>query len=100
MATGPAPIRPLALSSRSRPPRARQSLGVGARRTADHAQRELEAESGAYLVCARNVGSSKSKHTWLLHCPNTTVECIDLYRVMRAAGKVETLLDLAAHARF
>ena len=31
---------------------------------------------------------------------DTTVDQIDIYQVMRAAGQVESLLGLAAHARF
>lgn len=77
-----------------------KALGVGARRIPDHAQRELEAESVAYLVCERQGVTSKS-HTYLARFvdPTNTIENIDLYRVMRAAGQVETLLDIAAHAR-
>ena len=67
----------------------------------NHAQRELEAESVAYLVCERNGVKSKSE-TYLSRFvdQNTTVDGVDLYRVMRAAGQVETLLDLAAHTKF
>jgi hypothetical protein len=31
---------------------------------------------------------------------NTTVNDLDVYQVMRAAGHVEAMLGLAAHARF
>lgn len=31
---------------------------------------------------------------------STTVDDLDVYQVMRAAGLVETMLGLAAHARF
>ena len=32
--------------------------------------------------------------------PNTTIDDIDLYQIMRAAGQVETLLGLGAHMRY
>ena len=52
-------------------------------------------------VCARNGVKSKSK-TYLSNYvkKNTTVDHIDLYQVMRAAGQVETLLGLTAHTPF
>lgn len=67
----------------------------------NHIQRELEAESVAYLVCARNGVTSKSE-TYLANYvkQNTTVDEIDLYQVMRAAGQVETLLSLTAHTKY
>jgi 5-methylcytosine-specific restriction enzyme B len=66
-----------------------------------HAQEELEAESVAYLVCARNGVESKSQ-TYLANFvkANTTIETLDLYQVMRAAGQVETLLGLTSHTRY
>ena len=62
---------------------------------------ELEAESVAYLVCARNGVESKSQ-TYLAHyvAHNTTVESLDLYQVMRAAGQIETLLGLTSHTHY
>lgn len=76
-------------------------LNVPQRPRVDHAQVELEAESVAFLVCARNSVTSKSE-TYLKHYveKNTTVDQIDLYQVMRAAGQVETLLGLAAQAKY
>lgn len=66
-----------------------------------HSQQELEAESVAYLVCERNGVKSKSQ-TYLSNFvnANTTVDQIDVYQVMRAAGQVETLLGLGAHTRY
>jgi hypothetical protein len=77
------------------------ALKVAPRKNLSHAQRELEAETVAYLVCARNGVKSKSQ-TYLAHFvdQNTTVDSVDLYRIMRAAGQVETLLGLAAHMKF
>ena len=67
----------------------------------DHAQVELEAESVAFLVCARNGVTSKSE-TYLKDYvkENITIDHIDIYQVMRAAGQVETLLGLTAHNRY
>jgi hypothetical protein len=67
----------------------------------EHEQIELEAESVAFLVCARNGVTSKSE-TYLKDYvkENTTIEHIDIYQVMRAAGQVETLLGLTAHTKY
>jgi hypothetical protein len=66
-----------------------------------HPQQELEAESVAYLVCARSGVLSKSE-TYLTHYvkTTTTIDDIDVYQVMRAAGQVEALLGLASHTRY
>jgi hypothetical protein len=66
-----------------------------------HAQIELEAESVAFLVCARNGVKSKSE-TYLTNfvTEHTTVEQLDIYQVMRAAGQVETLLGLTAQTKY
>ncbi len=66
-----------------------------------YSQQELEAESVAYLVCERNGVKSKSQ-TYLSNFvnANTTVDQIDVFQVMRAAGQVETLLGLAAHTQY
>jgi hypothetical protein len=68
---------------------------------ANHTQRELEAESVAYLVCKRNGVTSKSE-TYLASYvkQNTTINEIDLYLVMRAAGQVETLLGLTTPTKY
>jgi IrrE N-terminal-like domain len=76
-------------------------LGIPARLDLAHAQQELEAESVAYIVCERNGVKSKSQ-TYLSNfvTANTTINDLDVYQVMRAAGRVETMLGLAAHALF
>jgi hypothetical protein len=76
-------------------------LNVPERATMTHAQRELEAESVAFLVCKRNGVESKSE-TYLANYvqQNTTIKHLDLYQVMRAAGQVETLLGLTAHTKY
>lgn len=64
-------------------------------------QCELEAESVAYLVCARHRVKSKSE-TYLTHYVenNTTADHLDIYNIMRAAGQIETLLGLTVNTKF
>jgi hypothetical protein len=78
-----------------------RKLSIPNRSALRYSQRELEAESVAYLVCERNGVSSKSQ-TYLsaIVNANTTIDHIDLYQVMRAAGQVETILGLAAHTDY
>jgi len=78
-----------------------KKLNVPGRTDTGHVQRELEAESVAYIVCRRN-GVTSASETYLANYvrADTTVDQIDIYQVMRAAGQVESLLGLAAHARF
>jgi antirestriction protein ArdC len=78
-----------------------KALNVPERASMNHAQVELEAESAAYLVCARNGLQSKSE-TYLADYveKNTTIDNIDVYQVMRAAGQVEALLGLTAPTKF
>jgi hypothetical protein len=62
---------------------------------------ELEAESVAYLVCARNgVESASEMYLSDYVRANTTLGDIDIYQVMRAAGHVESLLGLTARTKF
>lgn len=78
-----------------------KKLNIPERPRPDHRQAELEAESVAYLVCARN-GVQSASETYLKDYvrDNTTIDQIDVYQVMRAAGQVEALLGLAEHTRF
>ncbi len=78
-----------------------KKLNIPERPGPDHRQAELEAESVAFLVCARN-GVQSASETYLKDYvrENTTVDQIDVYQVMRAAGQVEVLLGLAEHTRF
>jgi len=65
------------------------------------AQRELEAESVSFIVCARSGVQSKSESYLAEYVKDdTTVDHMDLYQVMRAAGQVEGLLGLAAHTKY
>lgn len=78
-----------------------KELNVAQRAQSDDAQRELEAESVAFLVCARNGVTSKSETYIATYVKeNTTIDHIDLYQVMRAAGQVETLLGLTGQTKY
>ena len=78
-----------------------KKLSVPKRRPLSDSEVEIEAETTAYLVCERNGIKSKSE-SYLANYVDTEfkVENLDLYQVMRAAGQVETLLDLTTHTKF
>lgn len=78
-----------------------QYLKVAKRPRPDHAQRELEAESLAYLVCNRRGVTSKSQ-SYLANyvAANTTVGTLDLDTLFKAAGQVEAVLGIAAETLF
>ena len=78
-----------------------KALNIPQRPRMDRAQDELEAESVSFLVCARNGVTSESE-TYLKDYvkENTTVDQMDLYQIMRAAGQVETLLGLVAQTKY
>lgn len=75
-----------------------QKVKIPHRTCIGYAEREIEAESVAYLVCSRQVVESRS-HAYLASYveTNTTIEHIDLYQFMRAAGGVEERLGLNHH---
>ncbi len=75
--------------------------GIPERPMPGHEQAEIEAESVAFLVSARNGGVAKSE-TYLAEYvkPHTTLESLDLFQIMRAAGQIEMLLGLASHTRY
>jgi antirestriction protein ArdC len=76
-------------------------LNVPERRSMTHRQIELEAESVSFLVCARNGVTSKAEVYLAAYVErNTTIEEVDLYQVMRAAGQVETMLGLTSKMRY
>lgn len=65
-----------------------------------HGQMEVEAESVAYLVSARNgVSSASEKYLAKYVQDPATLGPVDVYQVLRAAGQVETLLGLSAQSR-
>jgi Protein of unknown function (DUF3293)/IrrE N-terminal-like domain len=64
-------------------------------------EREIEAESVAFLVSMRNGIRPKSQTYLSGYIDQTiTIEHLDIYQIMRAAGQVETLLGLSAHTKF
>ncbi len=70
-----------------------EPLGIPKRECPPLAQKELEAESVAYLVCARReITTSSQEYLSTYVAQHTTVDDIDLYRVMWAAGKVEEVM--------
>jgi hypothetical protein len=78
-----------------------KALSIPERASMDHVQRELEAESVSYLVCARSKVISKSETYLSKYVTETTaIENIDTYQVMRAAGQIETVLGLTAHTTY
>jgi len=64
-------------------------------------QREIEAESVAYLICKRN-GCDCNSEAYIdgYLKTHTTVDDLDIYQIMRAAGQIESLLGLTAHTRY
>ena len=78
-----------------------KKLSIPYRRQMDHANQEIEAESVAYIICQRNNIEPKSQ-SYLSAFVNAdkTLEDIDVYQIMRAAGQVESMLGLAKRQRF
>jgi len=78
-----------------------KALSVPKRHSLTHAERELEAESVAYIVAERNGVHSKSE-TYLANFvqQSTRIDDLDVYQIMRAAGQVEMLLGLISHTQF
>ena len=74
-----------------------RELNVPDRPRRSHAMLEIEAESVAYLVCERNGVESRS-HPYLSRYveEETTIDTLDVYQIMLAAGRVESLLGLTA----
>jgi hypothetical protein len=78
-----------------------KKLNVPERAGLSHPQEELEAESVAYVVCERqNVRPRSQTYLSRFVDSNTTVEDLDVYQIMRAAGQVEAMLGLTSHTRF
>ena len=78
-----------------------ERLSIPERPQITHAQRELEAESVAYLACCRNGVECKSK-TYLADyvSKHTSVANPDIYQIVKAVGQMETLPELTAHTRY
>ena len=69
--------------------------GVSDRSDRDHALREIEAETAAYLVAKRNGVSPRSES--YLSAFKGSFSQLDLYAVMRAANAAETAMGIGAH---
>jgi hypothetical protein len=76
-------------------------LKIPDRQNITHEIRELEAESVCYIVCHRN-GVTPNSETYLSAFVkyNTNIESMDVYALLKTAGKIETVLGLIAHASF
>lgn len=76
-------------------------LNIPRRGPFSYKQKEIEAESIAFIVCKRN-GIDPKSQTYLSSFVNsdTSIDEVDIYQVMRAAGRVEEVLGLAARSRF
>jgi len=72
-----------------------KKLKIAERRPAQLKDREIEAESVAYLVCNRN-GIKPKSQTYLSAFveQDTLIGSIDIYSIMKAAGEVEKLLGI------
>lgn len=76
-------------------------LGIPDRKRPDYRWRELEAESVAFIVCKRRgVSSSSERYLRNFVDQQTTVDDLDIYQVVRAAGRVESLLGLGLNTTF
>jgi len=78
-----------------------EALRVPERPTPCPDEEELEAESVSYMVCIRNgVDSSTEKYLSRFVGDHDTIAGLDIYLVMKAAGQVEALLELAVNTGF
>jgi hypothetical protein len=65
------------------------------------AHAELEAESVSYIVCERSgVDGSAAMYLSGYLESHTMIEDVDIFAILRAAGQIEALLDLACHTTF
>ena len=78
-----------------------RKLNIPRRRQLSYKQQEIEAESVAFIVCKRN-GIHPKSQTYLSSFvdSDTSLDEVDIYQVMRTAGRVEEVLDLATRSRF
>lgn len=76
-------------------------LNIPDRPRPTHDDIEIEAESVAYLICKRN-GCDCNSEAYIdgYLKTHTTVDDLEIYQIMRAAGQIEALLGLTAHTRY
>jgi len=76
-------------------------LSIPDRQNLDHSTEELEAESVCYIVCHRN-GVKPDSEAYLSSfvSDNMSVDKLDLYALLKAAGQIETILGLTVHTSF
>lgn len=66
-----------------------------------HDYKELEAESVCYMICLRNgVAPDSDRYLAAYVHQDLIVEHFDLYSLLKSAGQIETVLELAAHSCF
>lgn len=76
-------------------------LNIADRSRFGHDQKEIEAESAAYLVCKRNgVNPASGKYLSDFVGESTSSEDFDMYSIMRAAGHIESFLRIATPTKF
>jgi len=75
-------------------------LKIPKRAQLSHAEEEIEAESVAYIVSARNGVQSESEVYLADYVATSPTNDLDLYIILKAAGQVETALGLSAHIGF
>ena len=76
-------------------------LKIPARLNKSQDTKELEAESVSYIVCRRNNVVPNSE-TYLTNFVDDKLQAddMDVYAVLKAAGQIETILDLIGHTKF
>jgi hypothetical protein len=76
-------------------------LKTSDRRKKTHKTKELEAESVCYIVCHRNnVKPNSEAYLTNFVDDKLQAEDMDLYTLLKAAGQIETVLDLVEHTSF
>lgn len=79
---------------------ANKNLKIPIRKRQTDSERELEAESVAFIVSER-VGIRPESHKYLSgFISESSVERLDIYQILRAAGQVESALELNAKTKF
>jgi len=76
-------------------------LSIPDRQKLGHSTEELEAESVCYIVCHRN-GVKPDSEAYLSSfvSDSMSVDKLDLYALLKAAGQIETILGITVHTSF